>query len=102
MIDNQTSDPEYRYGRGGVYRSHLLDLPQLLPPSDFRSVERQRGEVVTSDADGPTYNFVCTYDERSRFAWKSLRHRAGLSIALFGSSNDERRVRIDQQDDRDT
>jgi len=38
MIDNQTSDPEYRCGRGGVYGSHLLDLPQLLPPSDFRSV----------------------------------------------------------------
>jgi len=84
IIENPTSDPECPEARRadfGAYGSHLLDLPRPLPPSDFKSVDRQCGEVTASDADGPTHDFVRTYDERSRSAWKRLRHCAESSSA---------------------
>ncbi len=105
IIENPTSDPECPEARRadfGDYGSHLLDLPQPLPPSDFKSVDRQCGEVTASDADEPTHDFVRTYDERSRSAWKRLRHCAESSSASFGSSNDKKRVRFDHRDGRDT
>lgn len=103
-IANPTSDPECPEARGanfGVYGSHLLDLPRLLPPTDFKSVDHRCGEVTAADVHGPTHDFVRTY-ERSRSTWKRLCRLAASSEASFESSNDKKRVRFDRRDGRDT